>query len=281
MPVVEHRIRRLHEQFLLEHSRIRKFCRNPFWARCFPYNIVNDRRAAWSTGFDVLRKLAKEDVSHTTYEAIMFLSIVKCICTIEDAEDPTQSMHLSRFEKDLDRWQMLFAADQDKLVEFRKMIELLWNFKLVEWEEVPPDTSTSTEFRKLVKALVANAAPLFKVGTQRAANVIGLLSEQERWRLKHQQNLHISGDSVERLPPENSKPPGEEAEGIGVAKAEMLHESGLRPSGAKSIANTGSGSLVLLLMAGAIFGIFIVFLISMNSLNAAFLPHHANESRLQ
>jgi hypothetical protein len=117
--VAEHRIRRLREEFILEHSRIRELCRNPVWARCVPYNIVNDRRAAWSTGFNVLRKFAKEDVSHTTYEVIMFLSIMKSICAVEDAENPMQISHLSRFEKDLDRWQILFAEDKDKLLEFR------------------------------------------------------------------------------------------------------------------------------------------------------------------
>lgn len=281
IPVVEDRIRRLHEEFLLEHSRIRELCRQPFWARSFPYNIANDRRAAWSTGFNVLRKLAKEDVSHTTYEVIIFLSIVKSICAVEDAEDPTQSICLSRFKKDLDRWQMLFAEDKDKLDEFREIVELLWNLKLVDWRDVPPDTSTSIEFQKLVVALIANAAPLFKDGTQRAANVASLLSSQERWRRKHQQHPHIPGDSVERLPPEKSKPPWEEVQGIGVPKTEMRDESGLRAADAKNIAHASSGSLVILLMAGAIFGIFIAFLISMNSLNAAFLPHHANESRLK
>jgi len=163
---------------------------------------------------------------------------------------------------------MLFAADKDKLAEFRAIIELLWGFALVNWRDVPPDAFTSTEFQKLAKALVADAAPFFKVGTQLATNVRGLLSSQEKWQLKHQQYFHISGESIERLPTERLKPPWKEAEGIGVGKAEMRDESGLRPKVAESIANTPSGFLISLLMAGAIFGIFITFLISFNHLRS-------------
>ncbi|KAE9374089.1 hypothetical protein N431DRAFT_556502 [Stipitochalara longipes BDJ] len=271
---VPHLVRRLHEEFAVQHSRIRELSRNPSFAWCFGQDVANDRRAAWSTGFDVIRRLARGDVIHTVSKVIIFLTIVKSICAVEDSEtflNPNSSFSCeaisnagSRFRADLPRWQMLFVTNNDKLRDFRRTIKVLWDIELETWQDVKPDASTSDEFQRLARTLVAGAAHFFELELQRATSPLGLISSQEKWRLRNQQcpDPPFSKDSTACVIPEKSKPPWENAEGTRHQDRTARDESNLRSACTQSIADSDPISLVSLIMAGAIFGIFIAFLIS-------------------
>jgi hypothetical protein len=262
--VVESHIQHLHAEFSIGHSRILELSRKRS-NRWTSDSIANDRRRAWSAGFKVMRKLARGKVPETVDDAIMFLAIVKSICAVEDSQGGTRSDHGAQFTADLERWQMLFTADHQKLGDFREIVNAIWNVKLGDWQDVPPDTGTCLEFQKLVQLLVADAAPLFRTGNERDLNHIGLLYSQERWRLKTQQFVSCSKDVSQESSLRNEKlqPPWEKAEVTLPLKEANRDESSLRSAG-RSLANGGLDSLVLTLMSGVIFGIFISFLIGIN-----------------
>ncbi|CZR66553.1 uncharacterized protein PAC_16454 [Phialocephala subalpina] len=270
----QNRINWVQWKFWSVHKEIRQIYRHQQWAqRYFSTPIANERRAAWSAGIKVMRKLAKRDVSsHTVGEIVMLLAVVKCISIVKDVEDPITPNRESKFNGDLDRWQMIFASDEAKLMDFRQIIKLLWNIELKDWSEVPPDTVTSSAFKVLVKALVADAAPFFRTATRRDQKAVSVFASQERWWLERQQFLNLSQESP-KPPPERSKPPWAEAQDLS-SREEAAQESDLQSAPTHCPPTPNSYPLIPLLLAGAIFGIFLAFLIGLKYLRSYASSNH-------
>ncbi|KAE8445741.1 hypothetical protein EG329_012920 [Mollisiaceae sp. DMI_Dod_QoI] len=272
--MVEQRIRHLHKEFAIEHERINEFYRthsqeilSPSW---YTNNCNSDHggRTAWSKGFAVMRKLIRREQHYTVHEIIMFLAVVKSICAVEDAIDPVNNVHNSRFQEDLSRWQMLFVSDPERLHEFRMIVHTLWDVTLDDWQSVPPCALTSMAFDQFVRSLVADTAPLFRTESELNADSSGFLSSQEIWHSRTGQYAYISGDMMQKPDLERSKSRWEGNKTFEACELPLRDESSLRSTRAGRLANSASDSMVPLLIAGAIFGILIAFLISLNYLRS-------------
>jgi ankyrin repeat protein len=233
-------------------------------------NIERASRRAWATGVNVMRKLLRGELPETLNETIMFLAIVKAISTIKDSHEVSD--HAAQFSNDLSRWQILFSTEDGNLEAFREAVNSIWRVVLENNENVfAPDCESLLKFQDMALSLVNESIHFFMFDDIENG---ALLSSQQRWRLRLGQSKMgshgIDGVDVSRQFDGNmsntsndsdpnasfSSSPANLSEGED-SKGVPLRQSMRDDDWAFSRFNP----LIVLLMAGAIFGILIAFLI--------------------
>lgn len=181
------KIRCLKREFRRQHTHILKCARastnlpwyppreglRPAWGDVFDYN----HSKAWSRGIAVMRGLCRGEASSNLYDTIMFLVIGKSICHSKIASSIPD--HHAEFLADLGRWQVLFRSDEWSLSAFRNAVSDIWQVSVEELDRVhPPDSTSLIHFQELAMSLISNVEQ--SLDRQRDLGK-GLLASQERW----------------------------------------------------------------------------------------------------
>ncbi|KAH0553447.1 hypothetical protein GP486_006483, partial [Trichoglossum hirsutum] len=218
-------------------------------------------REAWARGIKTLRNLCNGRLPRNLDDAIAFLCISKAISKTLDANGACD--YTNQFLSDLDRWQVLFSPDATALGAYREAVRMMWGIVLdkdVLCSVQASKLETLTYFQALASTLVRQTSRLLNI---RSTSDKGLESSQRRWRLRRNQNppdletsygLPDSSLSGQCLPPSgatNSKPP----DPVTPPKGTSLRRDINRDNSSAKM-----NPIVVLLMAGAIFAIVLLFL---------------------
>ena len=281
------KLRHLHLEFSNEHSSVLKAAglhsqdleqskasgtsiphpTQPSWAK----SVERSKRLAWKSGIRVMRKLTRGKVPNTIHETIMFLTIVKAISTVRDIYDPGVSDYRAQFLVDLSRWQLLFISDSRRLEDFGNAVRAIWGVELESSAETAPSHfETLDQLQHMALRLVQEGAPFLRLEESEGSERVGLLLSQQRWRMRIQELLSSSKgvDSANSACTDMSKLD------IGTPDIQILlsepPEYGLEAPITNArrlsiVAHEHFDPMIPFLMAGAIFGILVAFLIGMST----------------
>ena len=270
------KIRCLYREFRRQHTHIVKCARAsinlgwspprkgphcPAWGDVFDYN----HSKAWSRGKAVMRGLCRGEAPSALYDTIMFLAIGKAICLLNFA--PSLSDHHAEFLADLGRWQVLFRSDEWSLSAFRNAISDIWQVSAEELDRVhPPDSTSLIHFQELAMSLIANVEQTFD---RQGEFGKGLLASQERWscnrvpemsepRSPEPFDMQFPDNIVERGKITESDTP--DSTGSGETDVFPSPDTGVPLRDAIHNDSQTCNTIVVLLMAGFVFSVFLVFL---------------------
>lgn len=255
----------LRSQFLREHSQLLKAASPgpsftneecPDWT----ISIETKSRKAWHLGFRVFKRLIAGILPATIHDTIMFLVVVKAISATKDTQNNELSGYGAQFLGDLSRWQMLFAADPSLLKGFQDAIYLIWRIELDLDQEIdPPDAESLLQLQQMVLNLVDH--DLLDLGNQEHLTGGGLLASQHRWRLMSQESYFIPSmnDLGGSTTPITNQRPDDDP---GNLEDDALDYGSLRDI-LSGLTYGNLSPLVVFLLAGAIFGILVAFLVGM------------------
>ena len=207
----------------------------------------------------ILRKLTRGQVSKKVGEVIMLLTIVKSMSTVLDFRDGESSDLATKFSDDLTRWQWLFNSEDGSLQNFREAVHVLWGVNLSTDDstfDMPPgDHLTSMLFQVMAMNMMAKISPILHSRDNGDLGNGGLLASQSRWKASHRK-------------------PSCRPRNLGKERGEELRTptpSGIREDDPNEFSRRFSmhqlsplvevEPIVIVLAAGAIFGILLLFLI--------------------
>jgi hypothetical protein len=188
----------------------------------------------------------------------MFLMIVKAIAETRDAQSSSISDCRAQFLADLSRWQMLFTSDDGSLQEFRNAILAIWEVELdVAQKMGPPDAESLLQFQHLALNLID--LDLFTLGTSEGLTSGGLISSQQRWRSMSRESCPISMVThQDHTFHEPNIDPGDF--GLENNQFDDYYIRKFNPG----LPYAHFSPLIVFLLAGAVFGILVAFIVGMN-----------------
>ena len=211
---------------------------------------------AWTAGIGTLRGLCRGDAPRDVYGTVAFLSIARAI--VETLHDKKNCNYIEEFERDLDRWEALFK-DRADLEAYKDAMKSMWDVVFDEYSSNQrEDVEALLRFQELASTLVSYANDVLDFN---AFDDGGLEHSQQRWReriskthftdipnrFRDCQVLRVTRppqqELIPPLPPDPSFCPSTSALGASI-KADS---SPFEP-------------VAILLIAGAIFAIVIIFL---------------------
>ena len=207
-------------------------------------------REAWRAGIETMRRLCRGDTPREVHGILAFLSLGRSI--VETLRDRRNCDYIEEFQQDLDRWEMLFNETAD-LEAFRDALKSMWGIMFDEYaQQESIDEDILFRFQELASILVSRANDLlgFDVNYDR-----GLESRQQNW--SETGKTHINDASNEftehqTIPRVSSSPDPE------VILPQLSSVSTLQEN---IKADTSPFEpIAILLVAGAIFTIVIIFL---------------------
>ena len=207
-------------------------------------------REAWIAGIETMRRLCRGDTPRKVHGILAFLSLGRSI--VETLRDRKNCDYIEEFQQDLDRWEMLFNETAD-LEAFRDALKSMWGIMFDEYAQPESiDEDILFRFQELASILVSRANDLlgFDVSYDR-----GLESKQQN--RSETGKTHINDASNEfsehqNIPRVSSSPDPE------VILPQLSIVSTLQDN---IRADTSPFEPVaILLIAGAIFTIVIIFL---------------------
>ncbi|KAI9759870.1 MAG: hypothetical protein M1840_003072, partial [Geoglossum simile] len=229
------------------------------------------RHEAWAHGIRTLRGLCSGEPPRNLDDAIAFLCVSRAVSGTLDSNGDFG--YTNQFLQDLDRWQILFTSDTTALTAYREAVRMMWDVVLDEnlpCSEQASKLETLTYFQALASTMVHQTNGFLGL---RGASDRGLESSQERWRLRKAKSIQTeertplpSGSRTKSSNTIDPKPPDPPAQPKGYLLRREINEDN---SSAKT------SPIVVVLMAGAIFAIVVLFLTSpsTNPISIALLPH--------
>ena len=270
------KIRCLHREFRKQHTHIVKCARAstnlgwsrshegphcPAWGDVFDYNFSK----AWSRGIAVMRGLCRGEVPSTLYDTIMFLAIGKAICLSKIGS--SLSDHHAKFLADLGRWQVLFRLDKWSLSAFRNAVSDIWHVSTEELDRnCPLDSTSLIQFQELAMSLIKIVEQSFDRQGELGK---GLLASQERWSWNRVPEMSEakSPEPFDMQFPDNIVERGKFTESdtpastvSGETDVSQSPESAVPLRDAMHNDSQTCNTIVVLLMAGFVFSVFLVFL---------------------
>jgi hypothetical protein len=186
-----------------------------------------------------------------------FLFLAKAIA--ESLQKIDRRDRIEEFLLDLDRWELLFTSKADR-DSYRDAIRSMWDVELEESIREPVNPDVLKHFQELASMLISEAKEL--LGLDRL-NDTGLENSQRLWWLRNNKASPSTSSAATTLDINASR------ESCGPVP-EILHP---RPPALDVCSNTGTlkqevkadvsitvKPMVILLMAGAIFTIVLIFL---------------------
>ena len=257
-------LRRFHIAFKQEHVRITNCAESWVDRPC------RRRRKAFKKGIGVLRGLCRGQIPSTVSETVCFLAIARAM-SIATNELSNLACNMFDFERDLGRWQMLFKMEDGTLPAFRNAVAGIWNVILDGTQVQHPDPSTLMIFCDLAFSIVQQVDNCFDLGSCSSSR---LLSSQKNWRgqISSMPAAELGDHNFCYLTPEksNKKP---HLVSSGAPYSTWYQDRDPLPTQVpnltmrEAISNDrclwSTNPLVRLLMAGAVFGIIITFLLGM------------------
>ena len=272
------KIRYLHHEFRRQHTHISECARastnlrgsppreGPHcsaWGDVFDYNYSK----AWSRGIAVMRGLCRGEAPSNLYDTIMFLAMGKAIC-LSKIGSSLSDQH-AEFLADLGRWQVLFHSDKRSLSAFRNAVSDIWHVSAEELDRNHlPYSMSLVHFQELAMSLITNVEQSFDhqrdLGNE-------LLASQERWgwnrvpEMSETQrpepfDMQFPENMVERGKSTESDTPGSTASGKTDVSQSPETQIPLRAAIHNDSRLRTCNTVVILLMAGFVFSVVLVFL---------------------
>jgi ankyrin repeat protein len=208
-------------------------------------------REAWRAGIETMRELSRGETPRGVYETLAFLSLGRAI--VETLRDRKNCDYLEDFEQDLGRWGQLFKNAED-LEAYEEALNLMWGVVYNEStsrERGGMDEDTLIRFQELASTLVG-----------RANDLLGFEASHDRRSEHYQQGWPKTGQiPIEDVPHRFSDHRNPGAKSSSQLEATPLQH--LNPSNILDSMKTDTSSfepVVLLLVAGAIFAVVVMFL---------------------
>ncbi|KAH7342466.1 hypothetical protein BKA65DRAFT_292216 [Rhexocercosporidium sp. MPI-PUGE-AT-0058] len=271
IPEKDRKFRRLHKKFVRQYRLMIEAAQRS----CTEFQGLNrrfqDRRNAWAAGIMTMRRLCRGRPPPDLDNTIAFLCISKAIS--ETLDTTGACYYKDQFLQDLDRWQALFEPGAS-LDAYRETIHSMWGVVLDKntlrsWKA--SDFPTLTHYQALVSTLIRQTSEPFDF---QGPSDTGLECSQQRFRLRNSQilsnpelpdetpRLHCSGTSnAQSLENMHQKPPDPPMCSKGSSLKERIETD---------ISSASLHPTVIVLMAGAIFVIVIIFLRWLRDVSAGF-----------
>jgi len=125
-------------------------CRN--LACCF-----RNYRDAWAAGIRAMRRLCNGSLPETFHSTISFLCLARAI--VENLDNSGHGAYLEDFILDLNRWQELFRSNAEDLAAYKEVVNSMWGVVLDHTEVVYAEALIS--FQQLASTLVKQANESF------------------------------------------------------------------------------------------------------------------------
>ena len=245
---------------------------------CTPWGVelCEDYSTAWDIAIGVMRELCQGKPPSSVTDTLLFLCLIQTMAVVMDDQDGPALE--AQFMKDLGRWQSLFIWRSDEfaslfpLLDFQNAVASIWEVDLRSSNCAQnPDPQALTYFQCLARRPMDCADRYIDL-----ANLEGstLLSSQAQWRLNcnaessHQRQSDLDQPQTSETP---NRPGAFGTSGLsGSARPSMTMKGSqnyrhkvLEASMCSDLNSSPQQSVVDLLMAGAIFIIFIMFLLCM------------------
>jgi ankyrin repeat protein len=225
-----------------------------------------NHRQAWAASIRAMKSLCKGDRPAAFCDAISFLCLARAIAESLDNDNDVDnnghnpsSDYVDDFLRDLNRWQELFRSDEEEFAAYAETVYSMWSVVLDKTEV--DDDDVLIRFQLLASSLVSQASEAF--GLDVFGNN-GLERSQHKWRERTGQappnrdspnwspDLPFSKVTIpQQLEPALLRPPDPPP----VTKTKSLREKMEVDISAAEVE-----PIVVLLMAGAVFAIVIMFL---------------------
>ena len=253
-------LRYLHRKFVAQHILMIKASQRSSTQFRELSQRFRGYREAWSAGIRTLRNLCSGESPRYVGDTIAFLCLAKAISeTLQRTSICDQS---EQFLEDLDRWQVLFTSKADR-DSYRDAIHSMWGVVLDENVSSPRqvDSDVLVHFQGLASTLVNQASESLGFDT---LNDTGLECSQQWWQLRNN-IVPSSTDSSNNIP--DLHPTG----GGDAQSQEIVHPQPPDPADCSTrmilrqeveadVSSATVKPMVILLMAGAIFAIVVIFL---------------------
>ncbi|KAH6699677.1 ankyrin repeat-containing domain protein [Leptodontidium sp. MPI-SDFR-AT-0119] len=257
-------IRHVRLKFVGQYMLMRKSAQNSQTRlRDLPQQFRNYREA-WTAGIETMRELSRGEKPPGVYETVAFLSLGRAI--VETLRDRKNCDYLEDFEQDLGRWGQLFENAAD-LEAYEDALNLMWGVVYNEYtsrERGRMDEDTLIRFQELASTLVGHANDL-----------LGSEAFHDRRSDHYQQGRPKIGQiPVEDVPQRFSDHRNPRAKSPFQLEAPLLQN--LHSSNIFDSMKTDTSSfepVVLLLVAGAIFAVVIMFLEALRQASNRFALH--------
>jgi hypothetical protein len=268
----ERQYRRLRRQFLQQHLLMEEASQLSSTEFQQLRNSFQNHREAWAAGIRTMRRLCNGKSPRGLHNIAAFLCISKAISeTLDGAEDGYYS---TQFLHDVERWQVLFTSEE--LSAYQALVHAMWGVCLSESPSQSGealDLLTLTDFQSLLSALISQEENLSFHHTHKH----GLEISQRRFLSRnypHSAHLNTTA-SVSALGPLGGRdsqsletPPPEPPDIHPSARTNCLEENIKSDLSAACLNVT-----VVLLMAGAIFAIIIIFLQGLSLIRILIQPY--------
>ena len=208
-------------------------------------------REAWRAGIETMREVSRGETPRGVYETLAFLSLARAI--VETLRDRKNCDYLEDFEQDLGRWGQLFKNAED-LEAYEEALNLMWGVVYNEHtsrDRGHMDEDALIRFQELASTLVG-----------RANDLLGFEASHDRRSEHYQQGrLKIGQIPIEDVPHRFS-----DHRNPGAGTSSQLEAAPLQYPNSSNIFDsmkTDTSSfepVVLLLVAGAIFAVVVMFL---------------------
>jgi ankyrin repeat protein len=247
---------RLHEVFLKEHLRFFASSRENSASSSFLAigNKLQDHRKMWKRGIHTLRQILSNDIPQTLEEAVSFLHIVSAMRLFIHGDEMIGSK--DEFLEDLDRWKVIVADEERSLYD--EIMFAMWgkepNSPLA-GDSVYTIEAQLEYFQRLASSLIAQTG---------VTQLSGAPSGHGLHRLRA---VHSGYESLQNPPPSYPKHQRADQSTTGEERPLLVQDDHrfIEMHGREQILTEPTpppSHLVVFLMAGAIFGIVITFLLS-------------------
>ena len=208
-------------------------------------------REAWTAGIETMRGLSRGETPRGVYETLAFLSLGRAI--VETLQDRKNCDYLEDFEQDLGRWGQLFNNAAD-LEAYEDALNLMWGVVYNEYtsrEQGRIDEDTLIRFQELASTLIGHANYL-----------LGFEAFHDRRSEHYEEGRPKIGQiPIEDVPHRFSdhRSPGAKSS----SQLEAVLPQNANSSNIFDSMKTDTSSfepVVLLLVAGAIFAVVVMFL---------------------
>jgi ankyrin repeat protein len=255
----EQKLRYLHRKFVDQHRSMIKASEGSSTEFRELSERFRDYREAWAAGIRTMRGLCSGESPGNAGDTIAFLCLASAL---SETLRKTGACDCSeQFLQDLGRWQVLFDSKAD-LDAYRDAIHSMWGLALDENGSYPGQADTLealTRFQALASTLISRASESLGLD---ALGDTGLECSQQRWRMRNEQVLSKPdlSDNIPNLHLSSAAQLSESTHPQPLDPAIRFNKSSLREEIETDIASASISHVVVLLMAGAIFGIVVLFL---------------------
>jgi ankyrin repeat protein len=213
---------------------------------------------AWAAGIRTMRGLCSGEQPGNVGDTIAFLCLARAL---SETLATSACDYNEQFLQDLGRWQVLFASKETDLDAYREAVQSMWDVALDEIVPRQRQDEALLHFQTLASSLISLASESLGFS---AVDDTGLECSQQRWHLRNSQILSYTdlSDNISGLHFSGAS---------GAQLSETIHpqlpNQVIRPNGSTlreqiqyDISSSSINMTVILLMAGAIFAIVLIFL---------------------